>query len=141
MNKKESAAKSLRWLANNFPFISPPADNMDRMSNAIHVYATSGADQIEALEKRVKELEEEIKQYDYLNAVKEVISQCDAKGRGIVKRRDTNGSVTLWLEAEWVTLGDGTNEVIELMMCYSDTGKIAYSSYIEETKRKKAANA
>ena len=42
-------AKSLRWLAMNFPFTENPADETDRLCNAIHVYATAGADLIEKL--------------------------------------------------------------------------------------------
>lgn len=42
-------AKSLRWLANIFPFVDKPQDETDKMSNAIHVYCTAGADKIEEL--------------------------------------------------------------------------------------------
>lgn len=42
-------AKSLRWLAFNFPFTSAPEDDTDRLSNAIHLYAQRGAEKIEAL--------------------------------------------------------------------------------------------
>lgn len=44
-----SEAKSLRWLAFNFPFTPDPEDEADRISNAIHTYAQRGADKIEAL--------------------------------------------------------------------------------------------
>ena len=30
-------AKSLRWIANNFPWIDDPKDDIERMNNAIHV--------------------------------------------------------------------------------------------------------
>lgn len=138
-NKKEdrSAAKSLRWLANNFPYIDKPEDNTDRITNAIHVYATAGAEEIESLKKRIEELEAEKSKYDYVNAVEEVIDMCLKEGRGTVKRVDSFGDVALWLEAEWVALNDSPYEVIELMICYSDTGRAAYSRYIEETKREK----
>lgn len=42
-------AKSLRWLANMFPWTENPQDETDRMTNAIHAYAAAGADKIDAL--------------------------------------------------------------------------------------------
>ena len=42
--------KSLRWLANMFPYTENPQDDTDKMSNAIHVYCTAGADKIEELQ-------------------------------------------------------------------------------------------
>lgn len=42
-------AKSLRWLANMFPWTKNPQDDTDRMTNAIHVYAEAGANKIDAL--------------------------------------------------------------------------------------------
>lgn len=55
--KKEiPEVKSLRWLANQFPWTDNPQDNVDKMSNAIHTYATAGADKIEALAKELEEL-------------------------------------------------------------------------------------
>lgn len=42
-------AKSLRWLANMFPWAENPQDETDRMTNAIHIYAERGANKIEAL--------------------------------------------------------------------------------------------
>lgn len=45
-----SEAKALRWLANNFPYTNEPEDVSDKMSNAIHLYATAGADKIEELQ-------------------------------------------------------------------------------------------
>ncbi len=44
-----SEVKSLRWLANMFPWVDNPHDDTDRMSNAIHLYCTAGADKIEQL--------------------------------------------------------------------------------------------
>lgn len=41
--------KSLRWLANNFPYNDNPQDNTDRLTNAIHIYCTAGANMIEKL--------------------------------------------------------------------------------------------
>lgn len=40
-------AKSLRWLAFNFPKIENPADDCDRMTNCIHLYCTNAAKLIE----------------------------------------------------------------------------------------------
>lgn len=45
--------KSLRWLANMFPYIEKPKDDTEKMNNAIHVYATKGADKIEQLEEDI----------------------------------------------------------------------------------------
>ena len=47
-------AKSLRWLANQFPFTENPKDEVDKMTNAIYVYCSAGADKIDEL---VNELE------------------------------------------------------------------------------------
>lgn len=52
-NSKEVSApevKSLRWLANMFPYTEHPEDETDKISNAIHVYTTAGADKIEMLQ-------------------------------------------------------------------------------------------
>lgn len=46
-------AKSLRWLAIQFPFIQDPKDDTDKLSNAIHLYATAGADCIDRLSAEV----------------------------------------------------------------------------------------
>lgn len=48
-NKEIPEVKSLRWLANMFPFTENPQDETDRISNAIHLYCTAGADKIEEL--------------------------------------------------------------------------------------------
>lgn len=53
-------AKSLRWLAVMFPFVKTPADDGDRLLNAIHTYATSGADKIEAQARTIELLKAEI---------------------------------------------------------------------------------
>lgn len=45
--------KSLRWLANMFPYNENPQDEVDKMSNAIHVYCSAGADKIEELQKLI----------------------------------------------------------------------------------------
>lgn len=52
-NSKEVSApevKSLRWLANMFPYTEHPEDETDKIANAIHVYTTAGADKIEMLQ-------------------------------------------------------------------------------------------
>ena len=43
----------LRWLANMFPYIDKPQDETDKMSNAIHIYCTAGADKIVELLKQI----------------------------------------------------------------------------------------
>lgn len=65
MNNIPYEAKSLRWLENMFPFIENAKDNIDKMSNAIHVYCKAGADCIEA---NTKELEK----YRKLGTVEEL---------------------------------------------------------------------
>lgn len=59
-NKKAiPEVSSLRWLANMFPFIENPEDDADKISNAIHVYCTAGANKIEELSAKVNNLEKE----------------------------------------------------------------------------------
>ena len=45
-------AKSLRWLANMFPYTEGAVEQVDKMSNCIHLYATNGANKIEELVNR-----------------------------------------------------------------------------------------
>lgn len=75
-------------------------------------------------------------EYDFLKAVEEVIEECKSLGTGKVQRKDDCGNVTLWLEAKWVHLPDNKHKIVELCICYSDTGRVAYSRYINETKTK-----
>ena len=49
-------AKSLRWLAIQFPYTKDPKDDTDRLSNAIHLYASAGADCIDRLQAEVDSL-------------------------------------------------------------------------------------
>lgn len=72
-------------------------------------------------------------EYDFIKVVEEVIENCRVSGSGRVQRKDKDGNITLWLEAEWVEHPDGEHDVIELYICYNDTGIITYSRYIEET--------
>ena len=51
-----SEVKSLRWLANMFPWVDNPRDDADRMSNAIHLYCTAGADKIEELASLLEQI-------------------------------------------------------------------------------------
>lgn len=77
-------------------------------------------------------------EYDFIKAAQEVIEECKVHGKGKIQREDAYGHIVLWLEAEWVTHWNGTHEVIELLFCYSDTGRVAYSTYIMETMREKS---
>lgn len=54
-------ARSLRWLANMFPLTKVPLDETDKISNAIHVYCTAGAQKIEQLQKENEMLLEYLK--------------------------------------------------------------------------------
>lgn len=56
-DKELPEVKSLRWLANMFPFTESPQDETDKMSNAIHVYCTNGAIKIEELGKIIENIE------------------------------------------------------------------------------------
>ena len=46
-------SKSLKWLANMFPFIKDPKDETDRMNNAIHYHCTNGATKIDELQSEL----------------------------------------------------------------------------------------
>lgn len=46
--------KSLRWLANMFPYVDEPQDEADKLANAIHVYCSAGADKIEELQSMLE---------------------------------------------------------------------------------------
>lgn len=54
-------AKSLRWLANQFPYTKEPKNETDKLSNAIHIYATEGAEKIETQETLIDALNEVVK--------------------------------------------------------------------------------
>lgn len=53
-------AKSLRWLALQFPLVENPEDDGDRLCNAIHIYATAGAEKLEAQAKAIEQLNAEL---------------------------------------------------------------------------------
>lgn len=53
-------AKSLRWLANTFPFTEDPKDDTDKVSNAIHIYCEAGAIKIDELTKEVSDLKSQL---------------------------------------------------------------------------------
>lgn len=58
--KMPGVVGSLRWLANQFPWNDKPADNADRMFNAIHAYCSMGATKIEELYNENQELKAEL---------------------------------------------------------------------------------
>ncbi len=53
-------AKSLRWLAFNFPYIENPEDEADKICNAIHLYTTAGAEKLEEQARTIEQLKAEI---------------------------------------------------------------------------------
>lgn len=53
-------AKSLRWLAMQFPYIENPKDDCDRLSNAIHLYASRGSECIYRLYSEVVSLRSQL---------------------------------------------------------------------------------
>ena len=59
MKKMIGEVGSLRWLANMFPFTKNAKDETDKISNAIHVYCTAGADKIEELSDMINVLMKE----------------------------------------------------------------------------------
>lgn len=52
--KENKEAKSLRWLANMFPWTDQAESEEDKMSNAIHIYAKAGAEKIEELAEKLE---------------------------------------------------------------------------------------
>lgn len=42
-------AKSLRWLAIQFPLVDKPKDDIERIQSLIHLYCTAGANRLEAM--------------------------------------------------------------------------------------------
>lgn len=72
---------------------------------------------------------------DFVSAIKEAISECVRTGNhSTVQRTDERGDITTWVEAAWTEVLGGF-EVVELFICYVDTGRVAYSKLIHETKR------
>ena len=59
MKKEINEVKSLRWLANMFPFNENPKDETDKLFNAVNVYCTAGANKIEELTEIVNLLMKE----------------------------------------------------------------------------------
>lgn len=55
----DQRAKSLRWLANQFPAVETPRDDTDRMQTCIHLYCAAGADAIETLTAQLSALQAE----------------------------------------------------------------------------------
>lgn len=53
-------AKSLRWLANQFPFTENAKDDVDRITNCINLYCTAGADKIDELTEIIRHLEDQL---------------------------------------------------------------------------------
>ena len=64
-------AKSLRWLAFNFPKVENPQTESDKLSNCIHLYSSAAADRIDQLERELEIVKAE--RDSYAAEVKEVI--------------------------------------------------------------------
>lgn len=54
-------AKSLRWLAFQFPKVENPKDDIERMQNCINLYCTAAAEKIEQLTEENERLRENCK--------------------------------------------------------------------------------
>lgn len=91
-----SPVKSLRWLANMFPFTEKAESQTDKMSNCIHVYSTAGADYITTLEKEVERLKQYEEYYKNMRSIitKELISTIEKEFR------DTRGSSCEYITKE-----------------------------------------
>ena len=59
-NSEIPEVKSLRWLANMFPFTENAKEEEDKMCNAINIYCTAGADKIEELTDIINVLTKQI---------------------------------------------------------------------------------
>ena len=57
IQREISEAKSLRWLAINFPKIEKPKNDVDRMQNCIHNYCSNAANVIERQEAEIERLQ------------------------------------------------------------------------------------
>ena len=68
IQKEIPEVKSLRWLANMFPYIEQPKDETDKMSNAIHTYCTAGAEKIEEMARERQDVQKYSVEY-----IKEVL--------------------------------------------------------------------
>ena len=51
--KENNVAKSLQWLS-MFPYVEHPENEVDRMSNAVHIYSKAGAEKIQELEQELE---------------------------------------------------------------------------------------
>ena len=60
IEEARAAAKSLRWLAFNFPDIESPADESDRMCKCIHAYSEKGAEAIEEIIRIIENVQKDI---------------------------------------------------------------------------------
>ena len=60
----DKSAKSLRWLANQFPAVEAPSDDTDRLLSCIHLYCTAGADAIDTLTASLAALKAENEEKD-----------------------------------------------------------------------------
>lgn len=46
-------AKSLRWLAVQFPLVEKPQNDIDKMQSLIHIYCTAGANRLESMAEAI----------------------------------------------------------------------------------------
>lgn len=58
-NNEVPAAKSLRWLAMQFPKVENPQDDADRLQNCINLYCTNAAYLIECQNAEIERLKAE----------------------------------------------------------------------------------
>lgn len=68
-DKEIKEAKSLRWLANQFPKVENPKDNSDRLCNCINLYCTNAAELIERLQAENERLNGCVKTEDEVRAI------------------------------------------------------------------------
>ena len=58
-DKEIKEAKSLRWLAVQFPKVENPKDDIDKMQNCINLYCTNAADLIDHQQAEIERLQGE----------------------------------------------------------------------------------
>lgn len=72
--------------------------------------------------------------FEYCDVIKKCIQDCFDCGSAEYKiGKDSVGDPVVWVSAEWVEY-DATHDVVRLYHHYTDTGRVAYSISIMETK-------
>lgn len=91
-------SKSLKWLANMFPFIKDQKDETDRINNAIHCHCTNGATKIDELQSELSKYKNMylISKISFDNMENSISSAIYENYEGIIIGTDKD--VQIWLE-------------------------------------------